>query len=255
MSNLEHAFVNASFQDGIAIVTFGTPGSNSLPGNILTKLHEVITEASNREDVVAILLKSFGQRAFCAGASFQELEEIFDEESGKDFFMGFAKVILAIRNSPKIVIGRIQGKAVGGGAGLVAACDIAVATRYSALRLSELAIGIGPFVIGPAVERKVGVSAFAWLSLTPNDWQSPQWAERHGLYHKVFDETEDMDGWLEIYLDELRNSNPDALAGLKSIYHEDTKHWETLLPERAAMSGRLALSEFTKTAIKLFNIR
>lgn len=255
MNTLEHAFVTTTYQDGIAVITFGTPLSNSLPGELLSKIADAITDAGERSDIVAIVLRSYGQKAFCAGASFVELSNIFDEESGTKFFMGFANVILAIRNAPKIVIGRIQGKAVGGGVGLAAACDIALATRYSAIRLSELAIGIGPFVIGPAVERKTGVSAFAWLSLTPNDWQTPEWAMQNGLYNLVFKESEDLDEWLEIYLDELRNSNPEALAGLKAVYHEQTRHWEKLLPQRAAMSGRLVLSEFTKNAITQFNLR
>ncbi len=252
MSKTDVAFVNTTIRDGAAIITFGTPASNSLPGGILARIAESIEEAGVRDDIFAIILQSFGNRTFCAGASFDELAAISDERSGYRFFMGFANVILAIRRSPKPVIGRIQGKAVGGGVGLAAACDICVATRFASVRLSELAVGIGPFVIGPVVQRKIGLSAFSYMALTPNEWQSAQWAYELGLYQKLFNDDEEMDLWIDTHLAELKGSNPEAVSALKKVFWEGTEHWEQLLRDRAAVSGRLVLSDFTRDAIEAF---
>ncbi len=198
------------------------------------------------------MLKSAGDKAFCAGASFEELSTIQTKEQGLLFFSGFAKVILAIKNSKKIVLGRIHGKAVGGGVGLAAACDYAIATKYASVRLSELAVGIGPFVIGPAVERKIGISAFSQMALNATEWQTASWAKEKGLYHEVFETVEQLDAWINHFCGILLQSNPEALRELKNIFWSGTDHWNELLVSRATISGELVLSEFTKNAISKF---
>ena len=237
---------------GVGSITFFHPASNSLPGAILRELAQQITDAGTNPDVKVIVLRSGGDRAFCAGASFDELVAISNEQEGLAFFTGFALVINAIRTCPKFVIGRVQGKAVGGGVGIASAADHCFATKYASVKLSELAIGIGPFVVGPAVERKLGVSGMATLAIDARSWKSAEWAANHGLYAEVFDSADDMDVAVERLAAELASSNPEAMANLKRILWEGTEHWDTLLAERAAVSGKLVLSEFTREAIAAF---
>ena len=239
-------------EKGIATIEFGHPLSNSLPGKILNKLADTVTELGNNDAVKVIVLKSAGERAFCAGASFDELISIKDLDTGKVFFSGFANVINACRKCSKLIIGRVQGKAVGGGVGVASAVDYCFATKFASVKLSELAVGIGPFVVGPAVQRKIGLSAMSQLAIDATEWQTAEWAKTKGLYTETFDSIEDMDKAIDILADKLANSNPEAMQMLKSIFWEGTENWDTLLKERAAMSGQLVLSDFTINAIKSF---
>ncbi len=252
MTTKPAAYVQTENTNGLLKIEFFHPAHNSLPGDILQKIKEAIDEAGQDESVKLIELRSGGARTFCAGASFDELVAIEDEQRGKAFFMGFASVINAIRKCPKLVIGRIQGKAVGGGVGLASAVDYCVATKYASIRLSELAVGIGPFVIGPAVQRKVGLSGFSHMAVSPNDWQTAEWAKQHGMYFRVFDSTEEMDAYIDHFSKELISMNPLALKGLKKVFWEGTDHWDQLLEERAEMSGQLVLSSYSKQAISAF---
>lgn len=237
---------------GIATITFGHPLSNSLPGKLLGKLADTITELGKNDDAKVIILRSEGDRAFCAGASFDELISIKDLDTGKKFFSGFASVINACRKCPKFIIGRVQGKAVGGGVGLASAVDYCYATRYADIKLSELAVGIGPFVVGPAVERKIGVSAMSQLAINATEWRGAKWAREKGLYVDVFENIEEMDEDIEIIAQKLAESNPEAMRMLKEIFWQGTENWDELLMERAAMSGELVLSNFTVNAITAF---
>ena len=249
---MEQGHVISTIENQIGIIEFGHPLSNSLPGNILNKLASTITELSKNENCKVILLKSAGDRAFCAGASFDELMSINDLEEGRIFFSGFAKVINACRTSQKIIVARIQGKAVGGGVGIAASADYAFATKHSAVKLSELAIGIGPFVVGPAVQRKIGLSAMSELAIDATQWRSAEWAQNKGLYSSVSENSEIMDEKINELIQKLANSNPDAMRELKEIFWAGTEDWDELLARRAEISGRLVLSEFTRNAIHAF---
>ena len=239
----------------IATIEFGHPLSNSLPGKILGKLAETIAELGNNDEVRVIVLKSTGEKAFCAGASFDELISIQDFETGKQFFSGFAKVINACRTCPKFIIGRVQGKAVGGGVGIASAVDYCLATKHAEVKLSELAVGIGPFVVGPAVERKIGLSAMSELAINATEWRSAKWAKHKGLYSEIFDSIEELDTEVEKLANKLAKSNPEAMSMLKKVFWEGTDHWGQLLSERAGMSGKLVLSEFTVNAINSFKTK
>ncbi len=249
---MDNGHVTVSNNDGIITVSFFHPQSNSLPGEILRELGDTITSVSNQESTKVIILRSEGEKAFCAGASFDELVSIKTLEEGKKFFSGFAHVINSMRKSSKLIIGRVQGKAVGGGVGLAAAVDYCFATNNAALKLSELAVGIGPFVVGPAVERKIGVSAMSHLAIDATNWQSAAWAKEKGLYNEIFDTSELMDQAIATLAEKLVKSNPEAMAELKKIFWQGTEHWDTLLVERAGVSGKLVLSDFTRNAISQF---
>ena len=237
---------------GIATIEFFHPLSNSLPGKVLNKLANTITEIGSNDKVKVIILKSAGDRAFCAGASFDELISINDLETGKTFFSGFANVINAARKCPKLIIGRVQGKVVGGGVGMASAVDFCYATKFASVKLSELAVGIGPFVVGPAVERKVGTSAMSMMAINATEWYSAEWAKEKSLYAELFDTVEEMDASIDTLANKLSSSNPEAMQLLKKVFWEGTEHWDTLLAERAAMSGKLVLSDFSKNAINAF---
>jgi methylglutaconyl-CoA hydratase len=238
--------------NGVGTIVFEHPASNSLPGELLSAIAACIDQAGKDSNCAVIVLKSGGDRAFCAGASFDELIAIGNKEQGLEFFSGFSKVILAIRRCPKFVVCSVQGKAVGGGVGIAAAADYAVATKHAAVKLSELAIGIGPFVVGPAVERKVGLSAFQTLAIDATKWFSAKWALDHGLYAELHETVEALDADVERLSSQLAKSSPAAMAQLKKAAWSGTEHWETLLPHRAAISGELVLSDFTKRAIQAF---
>lgn len=240
---------------GVAYITFAHPRSNSLPAAVLAALADTIRSIGLRHDVKVVVLGSAGDRAFCAGASFDELVAISDEAEGLAFFMGFAHVINALRTIPQLVIGRVQGKAVGGGVGVAAATDYCMATRHGAVKLSELAVGIGPFVVGPAVERKLGTGAMSQLAIDASAWRSADWAAQHGLYAGVYEDTGALDEAVEVLASRLAESNPGAMAELKRTFWAGTDGWDTLLSERAAISGRLVLSDFTREAIARFKAK
>ena len=252
MDKTQQGHISTTIQDKIATIEFYHPSHNSLPGKLLAGLEQAIYDVGHNKDVIIIVLKSAGERTFCAGASFDELVAINNEKVGKEFFLGFANVINAIRKVPKLVVGRVHGKAVGGGVGLAAACDYCMATKYASVKLSELAVGIGPFVIGPAVERKVGVSAFSHMAINATEWRTAEWAREKGLFTEVFQSTEQLDEYVTHFTEKLVTMNPEAMRLLKKVFWEGTDHWDALLEERAEMSGRLVLSEFSKKAISSF---
>ena len=247
--------VTVDIENKIATIEFYHPAHNSLPGKLLAELANAITETGKNDEAVVIILKSKGERTFCAGASFDELISIKDKDTGHKFFMGFANVINACRKCPKIIIGRVQGKAVGGGVGVASAVDYCFATKYSAVKLSELAIGIGPFVVGPAVERKLGTSAFSQMAINATAWYDANWALRQGLYANVSDSAQDMDAEIMKLAVTLSKSSPEAQKLLKKVCWEGTENWDELLSQRASVSGNLVLSDFTVNAINSFKAK
>jgi len=249
---MDNGKVSVTAQGGIATISFFHPQSNSLPGALLRELGDTITQVSSNPETIVIVLRSEGEKAFCAGASFDELIAIEDLEGGTRFFSGFAHVINAMRKSNKLIIGRIHNKAVGGGVGLASSVDYCFATAQASVKLSELAVGIGPFVVGPAVQRKMGLSAMSQLAINATEWQSAQWAKEKGLYNEVFDTVEAMDQAIDALAQRLVSSNPEAMSELKKIFWQGTENWDMLLVERAGISGRLVLSDFTRNAISKF---
>ena len=237
---------------GLATVEFSHPLSNSLPGKVLAQLSNTITALGENDQVKIVVLKSSGERAFCAGASFDELISIEDLDTGKVFFSGFANVINAMRKCPKLILGRVQGKAVGGGVGLASSVDYCFATKHAAVKLSELAVGIGPFVVGPAVARKLGLAGMSDLAINATEWRTAQWAATHGLYNDIFESVQEMDKAMEALVSKLLSSSTEAMKGLKQVFWEGTEHWDELLAERAAVSGELILSQEAKKAINKF---
>lgn len=244
--------VETTLTQGIGTITFAHPAHNSMPGYLLAQLTSAIEEAGQNDAIKVIILKSAGNRTFCAGASFDELASIEDLEIGKTFFMGFANVINACRRCPKLIIGRVQGKAVGGGVGLASAVDYCLATKFAAVKLSELAVGIGPFVVGPAVERKIGNSAMTQLAYNATAWQTAEWARQKGLYAEVAEDIEELDQKIDALATQLAQSNPASMREMKKAFWQDAAHWDLLLQERAAISGELVLSKYTKEAIARF---
>ncbi len=236
----------------IATVEFGHPASNSFVLELLERLTSEFQKLSENHTITLIVLKSEGDGAFCGGASFDELMAVSTLAEGKVFFSGFANLINAMRNCKKIIVGRVQGKAVGGGVGLLAACDYVFATDAAAIRLSELSIGIAPLVIAPAVERKIGIAALSEMSLAPTEWKNAYWAQQKGLYAKVFESLKEMDKELKFFSEKLASYNPEALEEWKKVLWQNTGHWDSLLLERAEITGKLVLSEFTRKALAAF---
>lgn len=240
--------VSSIVSDSIARITFEHPRSNSLPGGMLSRLAQAITSAGSNPDVRVVLLQSTGQKAFCAGASFDELLNLKDGKQAQEFFMGFAHVILAIRNCRRFVVARVQGKSVGGGVGLIAACDLALATQGASIKLSEYALGFGPFVISAAVQRKIGTALFSQLAID-TEWRDAAWCERSGLYSTCYPDIKALDDNLEPLLAKLASRSPQATAELKTILWSGTEHWPELLPNRAAMSSQLVLGDVARQLI------
>jgi methylglutaconyl-CoA hydratase len=241
--------IKSEIIDKIAFIEFYHPASNSFPSDLLQELVSEINQISSNDAVTVVVLQSQGNGAFCAGASFDELLAIDNIKTGTAFFSGFANVINAMRKCSKIIVGRVHGKAVGGGVGLAAACDYVFATQNAAIKLSELEIGIGPFVIEPVVSKKIGKTAMSVLSLSANQWKSANWALEKGLYCSVFESVDEMDIELRAFCSNLARYNPEALIELKKVFWENTNHWDELLIERAKISGKLVVSAFTKNAL------
>jgi methylglutaconyl-CoA hydratase len=249
---IKEGYVSSESRNGIATIEFYHPQSNSLPGSLLQSITREVRNAGNDNDVRVVILRSGGDRTFCAGASFDELLAIETEEQGLQFFSGFAHLINAMRKCPKFILLRVQGKCVGGAVGLAAAADFTIAVQGADIKLSELAFGIGPFVVGPAVERKIGLAAFSSLAVDATMWRDAEWAKDRGLYAELYYRTTEMDESIARLAGQLAQSNPEAMTLLKQQMWKDTDHWDQLLIERAAMSGRLVLSSFAKTAIGKF---
>lgn len=249
------AYVRSSTHNGITSIEFFHPQSNSLPAHILADLAVTIRRAGEDPNTIVIILRSAGSTSFCAGASFDELVAIQNEEQGLKFFSGFATVINAMRTCPKFIIGRIHGKCVGGGVGIAAAVDYAIAVEGADVKLSELAVGIGPFVVGPAVERKIGLSEFSQLAIDASMWRNADWARRKGLFAALHPDVQGMDESITKLATTLSHSSPEAMAEMKKIFWQGTEHWNEFLIERAKISGRLVLSDFTKKAIAKFKTK
>ena len=253
-ANSPDGYVRTDIADGIGRIEFFHPKSNALPSAILRDLAAAVTAVGADPSARVIVLQSGGTGPVCAGASFDELTAISSPEQGQEFFSGFARVILAIIRAPKFVISRVHGKAAGGAVGLIAASDFSMAVSKASAKLSELAVGIGPFVVGPVIEKKIGLAAFGAMSVDA-DWRDAAWGERHGLYAKLFDDVAAMDDAVTALATTLAASNPEAMAMLKRVFWAGTEQWDTLLTERAAMSGTLVLSAFTRNAIGAFKTR
>ncbi len=255
IENIKGGYVKVETHRAITTIEFFHPQSNSLPGKILDDLAKEIHSAGASEESRMIVIRSGGEGVFCSGASFNELIAIQNEEEGRKFFSGFANVINEMRKCPKFIIGRIHGKCVGGGVGVAAAVDYAIALENADVRLSELAIGIGPFVVGPVVERKIGLSAFAQLSIDASTWRTAKWAKKRGLFAEIHPSVEAMDEAIGRLTMQLVHYHPLAMAEMKKVFWAGTEHWDSLLAERAAISGKLVLSEFTREAIRKFKTR
>ena len=250
---MSQAYVNQTIENNIGYITFFTPEHNAMPSPILKQLELAIKDAGKNDDIKVIVLKSGGERTFCAGASFTELVAINNLDDGKKFFSGFANVINAMRKCPKLIIGRVQGKAVGGGVGLASATDYCLATKFAAIKLSEISIGIGPFVIEPAVTRKIGQTAFSQMTIDAETFYTADYAKQKGLYADVFDTVGVLDDAVLTLATKLASYNPEALLELKRVLWQDTNEWSVLLIERAEISGKLVLSDFTKEKLKSYS--
>ena len=243
-------------KDGaMATITFFHPKGNSLPSDMLNSLVGLFETLGRDPEIKVILLQSEGDGSFCGGASFDELLDVLTPEEGKSFFSGFANLINAMRKCPKPIIGRVQGKAVGGGVGIIAATDYCYATEAADIKLSELSIGIGPFVIAPAIERKAGIAALSELTLDAKNWKTAYWAQKKGLIQRVYENTREMDEGISILTSQLKEYSVQALEEMKKVFWEDTEHWDKLLIERAEKSGQLVLSDFTKKALASFKLK
>ncbi|MCR8669045.1 enoyl-CoA hydratase/isomerase family protein [Aestuariibaculum sp. M13] len=249
---MNQAYVTLEVKNKVGYIEFYHPQHNAMPSDVLSELEETIVKAGNDETIAVLVLKSGGDRTFCAGASFNELIAIEDAETGEQFFSGFAKVINAMRKSPKLIIGRIQGKAVGGGVGLVAATDYCFATQFASVKLSELSIGIGPFVIEPVVTRRIGLNAMSQMTLNAETFFTSEWAKENGLFAEVFEDIIALDKAVESFAEKLAGYNTEALKQMKKVLWEHTENWDTLLSERAKISGTLVLSKFTKDTLQRF---
>lgn len=244
--------ISHNIADQISTIEFYHPKGNSLPGKLLKDLTVAIKDASVNDKSKAIVIRSKGDGAFCGGASFDELLAISTMEEGKEFFMGFANVINAMRTSEKYIIARVHGKVVGGGVGIAAAADYTIAHKSASAKLSELAVGIGPFVVGPAVGRKMGVGPFTTMSVDARSWFDARWAESNNLYSKVLNSVEEIDAAIDKLSAELASSNIQAMKELREIQWQGTGHWNSTLEQRAEISGRLVLSDFTRNFIEDF---
>jgi methylglutaconyl-CoA hydratase len=252
ITDIKEGYVKVEHHHGITTIEFFHPQSNSLPGRLLEELTHAVHGAGNDKDTHVIILRAGGDRAFCAGASFDELLAIENAEQGFQFFSGFAHLINAMRKCPKFIIARIHGKCVGGAVGVAAAADYAIAVEGADIKLSELAVGIGPFVVGPAVERKIGLAGFSSLAIDATMWRNAEWARKRGLYAELHTNIEEMDEAILRLSNNLLHSNPEAMAMMKEMFWKGTEHWDKLLTERAVISGRLVLSPFTRNAIQKF---
>ncbi len=252
VKEMSEPYVKQIIENEVGYIEFFHPAHNSLPGAVLAELAQTIIDAGTNNDIKVIVLKSGGERTFCAGASFTELININDAATGKVFFSGFANVINAMRKCPKFIIGRVQGKTVGGGVGLAASTDYCMASKFAAIKLSELNIGIGPFVVGPAIERKMGLSAMSQIAIDANTFYPAEWAKQKGLFTHVYESTEALDEAVKTTAEHLCTYNTEAILEMKKVFWKGTEDWDALLAERAAISGKLVLSDFTKEKLKTY---
>jgi methylglutaconyl-CoA hydratase len=243
--------VTVSMVNHVASISFAHPKSNSLTVKMLKELTNTINAAAENQDVKVIVIRSEGEKTFSAGASFDELLQIKGFNSGKEYFMTFVRLFSAMRNCQKFIIARVQGKAVGGGVGIAAAADYTIALSEASVRLSELALGLGPFVVGPPIERKIGKTAFVTMSIDA-EWHDAFWAKQNGLFTKVFATINDLDEAVAALAKKIAACNPEAISEMKKVFWEDTENWDRLLEQRAEISGKLVLSDATKKYLSAY---
>ncbi len=244
------AYVKNYCEGNIGFLEFGNPAGNSLPSPLLKAFKAGLIALEKDSNVRVIVIQSFGDRAFCGGASLAEMKTLQTLEEATAFFMGIADLINTLRSLSKFVIGRVHGKVVGGGVGLVAACDYVLANRTAQIKLSELSIGIGPYVIEPVVSRKIGGTAFAQLSLDAHQWKSATWAEDKGLYNALFETQVELDLAVKTNAERFASYPEKAVKTLRKLHWKETEHWDKLLPKNAAITGELALQEATQNILK-----
>jgi len=243
MDAFSNGYVTSHTEHGITTIEFFHPQGNSLPGKLLSALAQEIHYAGTH-DAKVVILRSGGNGAFCGGASFDELIAVKNEKEGMEFFLGFANVINAMRNCNKFIIGRIHGKCVGGGVGIAAAVDYAIAVKESEVRLSELSLGIGPFVVGPAIERKIGTSGFSQLSIDATLWRNADWAKHKGLFAEVHQSVQNMDEAVYRLAESLAHSNAEAIAEMKKMFWHGTENWDSLLKRKSGDKWPVNLKRF-----------
>lgn len=252
LADNQNGSLHSRISKGIATIEFGHPKANSLTSALLEGLMQEFNSLSENDKVSLILLKSKGEGAFCAGASFDELLQIDNLTDATHFFNGFANVFLAMRNCKKPIVGQIQGKATGGGVGLIAACDYTLATENAWIRLPELAIGIAPFVIAPVLIRKIGTTALNEMYMTPNLWKESHWAQRYNLYTQVLKNIKELNEQTAHFTENLAKINSNVLAEMKQITWKNTENWSEELHKNATLSAKFLLSEETKSILMNF---
>ncbi len=240
-----------NIEDGIGTIEFHHPKGNSLPSNLLKQLSEAIQRAGDDHSIKVIRLKSRGN-TFCAGASFDELLAINSEEQAHKFFSGFGSLIESIKTCPKFVVAEVQGKAVGGGVGIIAACDYAIASENASIKLSELSIGFGPFVIAPAVIRKIGLSAFSTLTIDSTTWKTAAWGNEKGLFNEIVQDLNKLNSRTTKLCESLSNHSLEAMRQIKSTLWEGYEELNDIHKKRATLSGTLSQSELTQSILSGF---
>jgi methylglutaconyl-CoA hydratase len=240
-------FINYNIKDSVLHLEFGHPLGNSLPSNLLSGLKNSITTASTDDSIKVILLKSSGN-SFCGGASFNELVKIDNLEDATEFFMGFANLMLAIKECPKPVVAKVHGKSVGGGLGIIAASDWAIGTEKSSIRLSEISIGIGPFTIGPVLVRKIGVGNFQRLSLSA-DWIDSNWGLNSGLFQEICN-SDALETVTESRIEHFKKLDPISFAENKKLMWSFSDITEDSLRVKASNVSKLLLNQNTQSILK-----
>jgi methylglutaconyl-CoA hydratase len=209
--------VTFDFSDGVARVTLARPGvRNAFNADVIAELHAAFGRIAQAGDVRAVVLAGEGS-VFCGGADINWMRASLDlsvEENAADA-QRMSDMFRAIDACPRPVIGRIQGAALGGGSGLAAVCDIAIAAEDAVFGFTEVRLGIIPAVISPFAIAKIGASHARALFLTGERFDAAR-AQRIGLVHDVVP-ADGLDDAVERVLAELRRAGPNAVSAAKLL--------------------------------------
>lgn len=205
-------------QNGVAKLILNRPNvHNAFNDELITQLIHALNDIESRQDIQVVVLSGQGKH-FSAGADLNWMKRMakLSEEENRQDAQQLAELMYTLNNLSKPTITLINGAAYGGAVGLIACCDIAIATKNSRMCLSEVKIGLSPAVISPFVVSAIGARQARRYCLSAEVFDA-QKARTLGLIHEVVDDEVELASMGEYFIQTLQNNSPQAMAKTKQL--------------------------------------
>ena len=210
-----------STPDGVVFVTINRPQKkNAFNAAVVAALYEAFETLQGADHVRVVFIRGAGG-TFCAGADLAWMRDAADWSEGdnRDDAMGLAKMLKALHDVPALTVALVEGAAMGGGAGIVAACDMAVAVKGAKFAFSEVKLGLIPATIAPYVIEAVGPRTARALFATAELFDADR-AQDHGLVSQVLASADGIDGFVRTLSDAMKACAPGAVGDAKRLVND-----------------------------------